>query len=385
MNDASLTKTEAQIRNRLKNARRIVIKLGTSILLDQNGYPSRAHLNGLVSQVAHLHAEGREVIVVSSGAIGSGLKVLGIPKRPKNLPDLQMAASIGQSFLLSLYSSLFEEHKIHIGQVLLTHDDLRNRVRHLNARNAFLSLLKHRVIPIVNENDVVSVDEIRVGDNDVLASLVAMLTGADALILATTAEGFYRSDERGEKVVVPHITKVSEDHLLDARGKGSELSTGGMSTKLQAANNVAKIGGVSAIVDGRKANQIVDIFSGKPVGTVIGDPRSASAISKRKQWIAFFNRVQGSLVIDDGAAHALLNGKRSLLPAGIVAVKGHFGVGTLVQIEDKKGKAIAVGLCEYTSADIEQIKSHPSHEIGSILGKVHGDEVIHRDNIWTDL
>jgi glutamate 5-kinase len=303
-------------------------------------------------------------------------------KRPKNLPDLQMAASIGQSYLLSLYSTLFEQHHIHIGQVLLTHDDLRNRVRHLNARNAFLSLLKHRVVPIVNENDVVSVDEIRVGDNDVLASLVAMLIGADALVLATTAEGFYRIDPSGQSKVVPHISKVSDEHLQDAKGKGSELSTGGMSTKLKAANNVAKLGGVSAIVDGRKGNQIAGVLAGEPVGTVIGDSKPENAISKRKQWIAFFNRVQGRILVDDGATEAILSKKRSLLPAGVLGVKGSFGVGALVEIEDPKGRVVAVGLSEYASSDIDLIKKHGSHEIESILGKVHADEVIHRDNIW---
>jgi glutamate 5-kinase len=367
------------MRNRLKSAKRVVVKFGTSILLDENAYPTKAHIKKLVSQIATLHKQGRDVILVSSGAIGSGMKVLGLNKRPKNLPDLQMCASIGQSYLMSLYSDLFNDHEIHIGQVLLTHDDLRNRVRHLNARNAFTSLLKHRVLPIVNENDVVTVDEIRVGDNDVLASLVAMLTGADALVLATTADGFYDT----KKVRVPYIENVSEEHLAKAVGKGSELSTGGMSTKLKAASNVAKMGGVSAIVDGRKPSDIVDVLSGADIGTVIGDDRKATTISKRKQWIAFFNRVQGSIVVDDGAKKALLS-HRSLLPVGIVDVKGPFGVGTLVQIEDKKGERIALGLSEYSSEEIEKIKGRSTSELQTVLENVHGDEVIHRDNIWTD-
>jgi glutamate 5-kinase len=364
---------ESVVRERLKDARRVVIKLGTSILLDEKGYPSKAHLAKLVSEIAKLHREGREVIVVSSGAIGSGLKVLGIAKRPKKLPELQMAASVGQSYLLSLYAALFAEHGIVIGQVLLTHDDLRNRVRHLNARNAFLSLLKHRVIPVVNENDVVSVDEIRVGDNDVLASLVAMLVGADALVLATTAPGFYTTAQNGKKSLVSHISKVADEHLSHAKGKGSELSTGGMSTKLTAANNVAKMGSIAAIVDGRTPTNICKVLSGAPLGTVIGAQHSGQ-VSKRKQWIAFFNRTQGTIIVDEGAKKALLDDQRSLLPVGIVKVEGTFGVGSLVQIEDKKRNPVARGLSEYSSTDIDNMK-----------GQSPGDEVIHRDNIWTDL
>lgn len=359
---------ENEIRKRLKKSKRVVIKFGTSVLLDSNGYPSKEHLSKLVSKISKLHNDGKEIVIVSSGAIGSGLKVLGIPKRPKKLPQLQMAASVGQSYLMSLYSRLFDEHGICIGQVLLTHDDLRNRVRHLNARNAFNSLLKHRVIPVVNENDVVSVDEIRVGDNDVLASMVALLIGADALILATTAKGFYTSDSQK---IVSHIEKITDTHLSHARGKGSELSTGGMATKLKAADNVARMGGIAAIVDGREPSNLVKVLNGESVGTVIGT-QNASAASKRKQWIAFFNRVQGSIVVDEGARVALEK-KRSLLPVGITCVKGPFGVGSLVQIEDKNGDLVAMGLSEFSSEEVDSMK-----------GQSPGTEVIHRDNIWTD-
>lgn len=358
---------EREIRKKLALAKRVVIKLGTSVLLDKSGHPTKKHLAGLVSVVAELHAQGKEIVVVSSGAIGAGLKVLDIAKRPKKLPELQMAASIGQSYLLSIYADLFAEHDIRIGQVLLTHDDLRNRVRHLNARNAFSSLLKHRVIPIVNENDVVSVDEIRVGDNDVLASMVAMLINADALILATTAPGFYD----GKKMLVPYIAKVGDEHLQHALGKGSELSTGGMSTKLKAASNVAKMNGIAAIVDGRTPSNILKVLAGESVGTVIGTTQK-TGVSKRKQWIAFFNRIQGTITVDDGAKKALNEG-RSLLPVGIVRVDGTFGIGSLVQIMDKKGGPVALGLSECSNVEIDAIK-----------GQSPADEVIHRDNIWND-
>lgn len=365
---------ETTLRERLKDSKRIIIKLGTSILLDKNGYPSRDHFAKLVKAIARLHDEGKEVIVVSSGAIGAGLKVMGIAKRPKKLPDLQMAASIGQSYLLSLYSELFGAHGVRIGQVLLTHDDLRNRVRHLNARNAFLSLLKNRVVPIVNENDVVSVDEIRVGDNDVLASLVAMLVGADALILATTAPGYYQTTKAGKKELVSHISRVTDEHFEHTKGKGSELSTGGMATKLRAAGNVAQMGGLCAIVDGREPKNLVDVMLGKPIGTIIGSVKQPAKVKKRKQWIAFFNRVQGSIVVDDGAKKALLENNKSLLPVGITKVIGNFGIGSVVNVQDKGGTVIACGLSEYSSSDIDQLK-----------GRTPADEVIHRDNFWTNL
>jgi len=364
---------EEVLRNRLKEAKRVVIKFGTSVLLDKSGYPGKEHLAKLVKVVARLHDEGKEIVVVSSGAIGSGLKVMGIAKRPKKLPELQMAASIGQSYLLSLYSDLFAAHGIRIGQVLLTHDDLRNRVRHLNARNAFSSLLKHRVIPIVNENDVVSVDEIRVGDNDVLASLVTMLIGADALVLATTAEGFYKTNAKGKQEVVSHISQVTGELFEHTKGKGSELSTGGMTTKLKAAGNVTRMGSLCAIVDGREPSNIFGVLQGKTIGTIIGSGKS-SKVTKRKQWIAFFNRIQGAIVVDDGAKKALLKENRSLLPVGITKVTGNFGVGSLVNVLDKKGEIIACGLTECSSSDINELK-----------GKTPADEVIHRDNFWTNI
>jgi glutamate 5-kinase len=371
-------------RHVLKNAKRIVVKFGSRVLLDASGKPDLERMRNLVRQVALLRLMGRQVVVVTSGAVGAGMEVLGLKKRPKNLPDLQMAASVGQPRLMATYTQFFAEYDCQVGQVLLTHEDLKHRVRHLNTRNTMCRLLESNVIPIVNENDVVAVDEFKVGDNDVLASMVAMLVGADTLILNTTVDGLQETAPDGSMRRVKYVPSVTSKVLGLAKGKGSDLSTGGMATKLMAAHSMAKIGGVALIIDGRKPDEITRAMGGEDCGTFVGTEISSASLSSRKQWIAFFHRVQGTIVVDDGAKQALLERGKSLLAAGIVAVQGNFGVGASVKVESKNGDVIARGLVEYASSDIEKIKGQTSSQIEAILGAISSEEVIHRDNIYVE-
>ena len=240
-------------RKNLANARRIVVKIGSRVLVRKTGGPDIARITSLVKDIAHLRREGREMVVVSSGAIGAGMQALGMKSRPTTLPDLQMAAAVGQSRLMATYDKLFAAEKCKIGQVLLTHDDLNNRQRHLNARNTMMALLRNGVVPIVNENDVVAVDEIKFGDNDRLAALVALLIEADLLILLTTVDGFQAPGKGGRMRRVPVLNGVTAEELSHAKGKGSELSTGGMASKLQAANLVARVSAPVVIASGLQA------------------------------------------------------------------------------------------------------------------------------------
>jgi glutamate 5-kinase len=370
-----------QARSRLREAKRIVIKFGTRSLVQKDGRPDTSHIASLVREIARWHREGREIVVVSSGAIGSGMEALGWSDRPKELPLLQLAAAVGQARLMTLYSRLFARLKIPVGQVLLTHDDLKNRVRHLNARNSMLALLRHRVIPIVNENDVVSVDEIKVGDNDQLAAMVSILVDADLLMLMTTAEGLLAPGPDGVMRRVPYLAKISGEARSWAVGKGSALSTGGMATKLQAAHKAAVSGTRVVIADGRRAESIGEVLSGLDSGTVI-DPAAArgDAPHKRKLWIAFFNKPKGTLVVDEGARSAIVQKGRSLLPIGMSSVEGRFTAGDVVQVAGPDGLVFAHGLSEFSSEDARAACGLKSEELARRFPHA-AREVIHRDNL----
>ena len=370
-----------QERLRLCQAQRVVIKIGTRVLAGKTGRPDARRIAGLVQGIAAVQKSGKEVVVVTSGAIGMGIDVLGWRTRPTSLPELQMAAAVGQARLMALYEKLFSQQKIAVGQVLLTHDDLRDRTRHLNARNTMLTLLRHRVLPIVNENDVVSVDEIKLGDNDVLASLTALLIDADTLVLLTTVNGF-RATSGGRSKRVPYLEKITPQILSQAKGKGSNLSVGGMSTKLQAAQTAVRSGVLAVIADGRKAGVLSEIFAGADVGTLMGIGRDGAVVAEsRKRWIAFFNRAKGTIVVDDGARNALERNGKSLLPIGVRDVKGTFVAGSLVNIQGLDGRVVARGLVDYSSQQIEKIRGKRSSEIAGILGRKDYDEVVHRDNM----
>lgn len=256
-------------RYRIRHAKRVVIKLGSRILLDETGCPDLTKMRLLVKQVAQLRRDGIQVVLVTSGAIGSGMEVLGIKKRPTELPDLQMAAAVGQARLMTNYAQFFSEFACLVGQILLTYDDIKNATRRENARQTMLRLIERGVVPIVNENDVVAVDEIKVGDNDILAAMVANLVDAQLLVLCTTIDGFQEPDPEGGTRRVPFISKLTDDILALAQGKGSDLSMGGMATKLVSASQVTKSGGMALIIDGRKSGEITRAMNGEDCGTFL--------------------------------------------------------------------------------------------------------------------
>jgi glutamate 5-kinase len=337
----------------------------------------------LVRSIAGLKHSGKEVVFVTSGAIGAGMSALGLTHRPNQLPELQMAAAIGQSRLMTRYGRLFGLENCLIGQVLLTHDDLKQRTRHLNARNTMMTMLRTGIIPVVNENDVVSVDEIRFGDNDLLASLVVHLVSADLLILLTTTDGlreFYASGHSRRIPVVPAIT--SEITAL-ARGKGGELSSGGMITKLESARAVTRMGAMVVIADGRKVGVLEAIMAGHDTGTLILPTSNGVGenLNHRKRWIAFFHKPQGVLTIDDGACRAVARQHRSLLPIGVKAVTGEFPAGAAVDVRTTDQILIARGLVSYSSHDLRRIMGQHSDALPDILGAAHYEEAIHRDNL----
>lgn len=360
---------------------RLVIKIGSRVLVDERGMPDQDKIKKLVSEIASLHQSGMEVVVVSSGAIAAGVQALGWEKRPANLPDSQMAAAVGQSVLMQHYTEQFALHNCIVGQVLLTHSDLNERERHLNARNTLLSMLRHRVIPIINENDVVAVEEIRFGDNDVLASMASTLIDADLLLLLTTADGLCRMENGVMKERIPVVEKITAEIMAMAQGKGSNWSSGGMASKLQAAENAVKGGTPVVIANGLHSESITGVLSGDDIGTFIPVNSSMGRLNARKKWIAFFHRPRGSVIVDAGAADAICKRGNSLLSVGIDRIEGRFDVGELVNIRDLAGHIFARGITAYSREDLEMIKGHKTDEIPQILGENYYEEVIHRDNM----
>jgi glutamate 5-kinase len=368
-------------RARLAKAKRIVIKVGTHILINKSGAPNVQRIAALVKDIAQLQ-KNHEVILVSSGAIGTGLHTLGLKKRPTTLPELQMAAAIGQTRLQVIYQKHFAKHGIITSQVLLTHDDLKNRVRHLNARNTLQALLSRKIIPIINENDVVSVDEIKFGDNDILSSLVAALVNADLLILLTTPNGVQEPISARSMRRIPYIPEVTLKTFNLVMPKKHEFSTGGMQTKLTAAQNANRVGAFTVVASGSQKNVLTKIIQGEDVGTLIGHEDKKHHIKQqRKQWIAFFHKPQGQLVINACAIEALRDKGKSLLPIGITKVVGEFSQGALVDVVDEKQNPIAKGLTQYASDELKKIKGKNTTEIADILGHKYYDEVIHRKNL----
>lgn len=372
-------------RNLVKSAKRVVIKAGSRILVDRSGKPDKRQIRQLVNDIASaIKTHQKDIVFVSSGAIASGMEALGLKKRPKTLPDLQMAAAVGQVRLMTYYQELFGEKGLSVAQVLLTHDDLRNRTRHLNARNTLNRLLSAGILPIINENDVVAVDDIKVGDNDILASLVALLIDAEVLLLLTSADGLRAQTTGGKTRRVSHLPSVTKEALKMVLNTKTEFSTGGMRTKLQAAETVLRAGGVSVIAPGRKKGVVQSVLKGEDIGTYIGGAEASKTngiMPVRKRWIAFFERPQGALVVDAGAREAISGKGKSLLPIGILRVEGKFAFGAMVNIKADDGALVGRGLVDYSSAQIEQIKGKSSAEMTKILGVKDYNEVIHRDNM----
>lgn len=342
-----------------------MVKLGTGILTDARKRPDQVQLAQLVSQVAGLRGAGHQVVLVSSGAVGAGMGVLGFASRPRDLADLQACAAVGQSRLMAIYESLFRHYELGVAQVLLTHDDLSDHRRHLNARNTLLTLLKRGIVPIINENDAVSVTELKFGDNDKLSALVASLLPADLLVILTTADGLIQNFGR------PDARRLSVVESIDAAVEGmaggtkSVTAVGGMTTKVEAAKIVARSGIPLVIAPGRKFDVLGRILAGADEGTLFL-PR-ANRLASRKRWIAFYQRPMGRLTVDEGASRALVGQGRSLLAPGVKAVEGDFSAGAVVIITDSNGREIGRGLSRWSAEALQ--------------GQSGQGEVVHRDDL----
>lgn len=367
-------------RHALSQTRRVVVKVGTRLLCGTKGQFNINRMESLVSDLAALCQE-RELVLVSSGAIGAGVGRLGLTRKPRTIPEKQAAAAVGQCLLMQQYDHLFSYQGLIVAQVLLTRYDIMDRERYLNARYTFETLLTQGVVPVVNENDTVAVEEIRFGENDNLAAHVACLVEADLVILLTDQDGFYDqipgSDGKGK--VIPEIAEITPEIESLAGGRGSALSTGGMVTKLQAARIAMTAGIPLVIANGLKVGAIQRVLNGDPEGTLFVP--GTGRMQSRKHWIAFSSPVQGWIYIDQGAAGAVLNKGKSLLPSGILRVEGEFAAGTVVVVADQDGRELGRGISNYSSGAINLIKGHKSTEIRSIIGYHDYDEVIHRDNL----
>lgn len=373
---------EKPSRELLKEAHRIVVKLGSRVLVQRSGSPDLRRMKALVGELAALRKAGHEVVLVSSGAIACGLEAMGLHRRPDDLPTLQMAAAVGQNRLMAIYDRLFGEKKCKIGQILLSHDDLENRQRHLNARQCFLKLLDYGIIPVVNENDVVSTDEIKFGDNDALASRTAMLLEADLLVLLTTVNGFRAPDAKGKMRTLGYLAGVTQETLGHATSKGSVFSTGGMASKLTAAAEAAHMGTTVVIANGRKSGVLDNIISGGRTGTLIPAGAGAQGLNHRRRWVMFFHRPAcGVLTVDDGACRALLQGKKSLLAVGVRQVEGQFAPGDLVEVRNGQGRRIARGLSTYSHLAVQAFQGLRSAEIRKRFGRTLPEEIIHCENL----
>lgn len=361
--------------------KRIVIKVGTSTLTNGRGLIDRTYLDNLVNQIAELKSRGSDVLLVTSGAIRAGMEKLGFAERPRTVPEAQAAAAVGQGLLMHTYSEAFEKRGLAAAQVLLTREDFGDRKRYINARNTILTLFRHHVVPVVNENDTVAIEEIRFGDNDTLAALVASSIEADLLIALSDVPGLYDCDPCKSKSahVIPVVTEIDEKIRAIAGGSQGINGTGGMRTKIDAAGIAMRSGVTMVIADGRRKDVITDIAEGKQVGTTFLP--SPDRLRGRQRWIAFGAPSRGKIVVNEGAKTMICDQGKSILAVGIVGVVGEFAVGDMVKVLDSDGNQIARGFVNYSAGDVEKIKGKKSSQIQSILGYKDYDEVIHRDNM----
>ncbi len=350
----------------LTGVHRLVVKLGTGVLTDSRKQPDFLQMVQLVAQVAEQRRAGRDVILVSSGAVGAGMGVLGLGRRPDKLDELQACAAIGQSRLMALYGDLFEKFNLHVAQVLLTHADLEDHDRHLNARNTLITLLRRGVVPIINENDVVSVEELKFGDNDRLSALVASLLPADLLVILTSVDGVVEHFGKPEARVLPVVERLDAGITGLAGGTASETSVGGMVTKLEAARVAMRSGIPMVIASGRKRDALARILAADQEGTLfLPQP---TKLTSRKRWIAFFHHPKGTLTVDEGAQRALREKGRSLLAPGVTGCEGEFEAGDVVRICATDKHEFARGICAFDAASIRS-------------GAVRNTELVHRDNL----
>ena len=368
------------MKRRLAGARRIVVKVGSGLVADAGRGPDPVRIAQLAADVATLVARRFEVALVSSGAIAAGTARLGLRARPRSIPEKQAAAAVGQAALMWHYEQAFSPHGLRVAQVLLTQDDIGHRGRYLNARNTLLTLLGYRVMPIINENDTVAVEEIKVGDNDNLAALVAHLVEADLLVLLSDTDGLHSGDPHRDPGArrIDTVETITPE-LLYLAGAQGPLGTGGMVTKLQAAQKAVAAGIAMVIADGRRPGVLSALLAGEPVGTYF-KPR-ADRLAARKRWIAFATPVVGMVEVDAGAHRALVESRKSLLPSGVVKVEGEFAAGDAVGIRDPDGREFARGIVNYDSREITLLRGAKTRDIERLLGYRGLDEVIHRDSL----
>ncbi|HET6350833.1 MAG TPA: glutamate 5-kinase [Coriobacteriia bacterium] len=362
---------------------RVVIKVGSSTLSAGSGGIDEAYATTLVDQIVRVREAGKQPVLVSSGAIPAGLSRLGFTERPTDMPSLQAAASVGQVALIETYAALFAARGITVGQVLLTRHDTGHREAYLHARDTFERLLELGAVPIVNENDTVAVDEIRFGDNDTLAALVATLVGAELVIVLSDIDGLYDADPRvsAEATLLEQVDVLTDDMIAAAGGAGSSLGSGGMATKVEAARVLMRAGISMVVCDGRREGVIMDAVEGRSCGTVFspGD----ETLGARKLWIALGRKPAGEIVIDEGAKRALTERQSSLLPAGVVGVRGAFAQGDAVVLVDTEGAIVARGLTELSADEVMSVKGMKSSEIAEAFPQLAGREVVHRDRLAT--
>ena len=362
-------------------AEKIVIKLGSSIVTNDGDGLDEKCLSSLIKQISILSSQNKKIILVSSGAIAAGLKKLRVKIRPKVLSELQAAAAVGQMDLVRTYEELFADNDLISAQVLLTHDDLSDRKRYLNARSTIFNLIKNNVIPVINENDTVASEEIRFGDNDTLAAMVANLIEADLLVLLTDQDGLFSSDPREDNnAKLIHHSYVDDKNLDNlASGTQSKIGTGGMITKIMAARKAAISGTHTIIASGRRDNILVDLSNDKDIGTFL-QSREVKLLA-RKKWLADNLKENGKIYIDDGAEIALINKGKSLLVAGVIKVTGSFDRGEVIQCVNKSGDEVLKGIVNYNSEEVKKIIGLPSDKIEAALGYVNESSLIHRNNM----
>lgn len=372
---------QTKYREQLKSSRRWVVKIGSALLTNDGAGLNKENIKVWVEQIVNLKKQGLEVVLVSSGAVAEGMSRLGIVERPQAVHELQAAAAVGQMGLVQAYESEFSQYDLHTAQVLLTHDDLSNRQRYLNARSTIRSLLDLNVIPVINENDTVVTDEIRFGDNDTLAALVANLIEADHLIILTDQDGLFdknpRSNSDAEIIQQADVSDTSLDAMVESTG--GKFGSGGMLTKLRAARLAARSGTNTVIASGRDLNNLIRIHNADNIGSLLFTDKKPD--TAHKQWLAGHLQMRGSLTVDEGAEKVLNTSGSSLLAVGIKSVEGDFNRGEVVACISKSGKQIACGLVNYNADEVRRLLGQPSDKINEILGYINEDEIIHRDNL----
>ena len=369
-------------REALKKAKRIVIKVGTSTITYANGKRNFSQIDRLAREISDLQNQGKEMILVTSGAVAVGVDRMGLPGKPKTIPGKQAAAAVGQGVLMHTYEKFFADYGQIVAQVLITKTEAIDRHRYTNMRNTFMELMRQRVIPIVNENDVVALDELKIGDNDNMSALVAGIVDADLVIILSDVDGLYTANPQThpDAVIVPEVAEITPEIEASAGGVGSARGTGGMATKIQAAKAATSSGIHLVIASGTEKNAITRVLQGEELGTLFVSRENR--LQFRKRWLAFGAKIASSIVVDDGCAKAIRKaGGCSILPAGVFAVQGEFLPGSTVSVIDKDAHELARGLVHYSSAELEQIKGCNSGEIANILGHKNFDEVIHRDDL----